>query len=76
MLSNRKSVDLTPQQINVIEAALHTQEKILSMQSRVGEDDTSRARLHELQSVLNSFQRQARPKSCLGWAGKARALLG
>ena len=66
MKQNTHSLDLTPQELHVIEAALHTQEKILSVQSRAGGDGLARTRLEELKSVLASLNRQ-RPTSSRGF---------
>ena len=59
MFGDSRSVDLTPQQIEVIEAALHTQEKILSMQSKASTDGRAAQQLTRLQGVLRSLRRQA-----------------
>jgi cystathionine beta-lyase family protein involved in aluminum resistance len=78
MFGVTRSVDLTAQQIEVIEAALHTQEKILSVQNRAGADMSTRARLNELKSVLKTLRRQT-PAACAQpnhWTCKARALFG
>lgn len=77
MICNKHSVDLTPQEIAVIEAALHTQEKILSMQSRAGGDGAATVRLTELKSTLRNLRRQNRtaPRGT-GLTGMARTLFG
>ena len=59
MINNSTSVDLTPQEIEVIENALHTQEKILSMQSKASNDGQAARQLNRLQSVLRNLQRQS-----------------
>ena len=59
MFHIKKSVDLSAAEIEVIEAALHTQEKILSMQSRAGGDNSAALRLSQLKSVLRSLRRQS-----------------
>lgn len=59
MMNNSTSVDLTPQEIEVIENALHTQEKILSMQSKASSDGQAARQLSRLQSVLRNLRRQA-----------------
>lgn len=77
MMTNKHSVDLTPQEIAVIESALHTQEKILSMQSRANGDGQATSRLHELKSTLRNLRRQNRngqKPSTLG--SMARSLFG
>jgi len=59
MMTDKLSVDLTPQQFAVIEAALHTQEKILSVQSLAGQDRVAANKLSELKTVLKSLRRQS-----------------
>lgn len=79
MTSEKKSVDLTPQELNVIESALRTQEKILSVQSRAGGDDSATARLSELKQVLRTLDRQSGPVApvqCQGWGSMARGIFG
>jgi len=62
----------------MIESALHTQEKILSVQSRAGQDGSAARRLDELKSVLRKLRRQSpRPHgSAPSWTRMARALFG
>ncbi len=79
MMHNKQSVDLSPAEIEVIEAALHTQEKILAMQSRAGGDTTAATRLTQLKSVLRNLRRQnpihqARPAQ--GFSAMARSFFG
>ncbi len=79
MTDNKLSVDLTREQIGVIEAALRTQEKILSVQSRADADGTVRARLAQLQQVLRTLDLQSGipPRSeCQGWGSMARGIFG
>ena len=59
MMNDKMSVDLTRQELGVIEAALRTQEKILSVQSRADEESPARARLDELKQVLRTLERQS-----------------
>jgi len=59
MLSTKTSVDLTPQEIELIEAALHTQEKILAVQSRAETGAAAAGRLSQLQAVLRNLRRQS-----------------
>ncbi len=76
MKNMKTSVDLSQQELGVIEAALRTQEKILSVQSRANGDATARARLNELQAVLRTLDRHLdvpAPEQCQGWSGMARA---
>lgn len=71
------NVDLTPEEMQVIEAALHTQEKILSVQSRAGGDSTVGLRLSELKSVLANLQRQrGKPGAATGGWFFGRSLFG
>lgn len=74
MLSPKQSVDLSPQEIEVIQSALQTQEKILSVQSRAGGDGTVLNRLSELRQVLQTIRRQRSGEESSGFASVARAL--
>ena len=77
MISNKQCVDLTPQEIAVIQSALQTQEKILSVQSRANGDETVRARLGELKRVLKSLRRHSPDTTRQpSWSERARALFG
>lgn len=58
MTNDTQCVALTPQELQVIQAALHTQEKILSVQNRAGTDRAVARRLDDLKSVLRSVNRQ------------------
>ena len=58
MLDDVHSVDLTKQDLEMIEAALHTQEKILTVQSRAG-GATARDRLNELKGLMRRLRRQS-----------------
>lgn len=55
-----RSVELTPEEIELIQSALHTQEKILSVQSRATKDNKLSRRLNDLQGVLSKLGRQNR----------------
>lgn len=59
MMKDKLSVDLTRQELDVIDAALRTQEKILSVQSRADDDSPARARLDELKQVIRTLERQS-----------------
>lgn len=78
MKNNTHSVDLTPQELQLIEAALQTQEKILTVQSRAGQDVTTERRLGDLRSALRNLRRQvpvgAPPAP--SWTQMARTLFG
>lgn len=71
------NVDLSKQDLEMIEAALQTHEKILSVQSRAGEG-TARARLNDLKGLMRRLRRQtpAPNASCSqSWGQAARHLL-
>ena len=77
MRNEKKSVDLSQQELDVIEAALRTQEKILSVQSRADVDGKIRARLDELKQVLKKLDRQsAASLPPQGWSMTARSFFG
>ena len=57
MLEDVQKIDLTRRDIELIEAALATQEKILAVQSRAG-GRSARARLNDLKSLMRRFRRQ------------------
>lgn len=76
MLNDKQSVDLTRQELEVIEAALHTQEKILSVQSKAGSDPAAATKLTQLQGVLRSIRRQSPVFGGGTWTGMARAFFG
>ena len=58
MLDDTYTVDLTKQDLELIEAALQTQEKILSVQSRAG-GSAARARLNDLKGLMRRLRRQS-----------------
>lgn len=76
MLDDTYSVDLTKQDLELIEAALQTQAKMFSIQSRAG-GSTARARLNDLKGLLRRLRRQspapAAPETT-SWGQTARAL--
>lgn len=57
MLDDIHSVDLTSRDLRLIEAALQTQEKILSVQSRAG-GSAARTRLNDLKGLMRRLRRQ------------------
>ncbi|MEO0401462.1 MAG: hypothetical protein AAF214_03720 [Pseudomonadota bacterium] len=57
MLDDTHTVDLTKQDLELIEAALQTQEKILSVQSRAG-GSAARTRLNDLKGLMRRLRRQ------------------
>ncbi|WP_299150582.1 hypothetical protein [uncultured Tateyamaria sp.] len=76
MLDDTHSVDLTKQDLELIEAALQTQEKILSVQSRAG-GDAARTRLNDLKGLMRRLRRQTpAPHAVAGssWSQVARQL--
>ena len=77
MTNKKHRVDLTPVELGVIQSALRTQEKILSVQSRADVD--ARERLVELQQLLRSLDvKSAMPgpsqPQCQSWGSMARGL--
>lgn len=52
-----KCLDLTKQDLELIETALQTQEKILSVQSRAG-GGAARAQLNDLKGLMRRLRRQ------------------
>ena len=77
MLDDTYAVDLTKQDLELIEAALQTQEKILSVQSRAG-GNAARARLNDLKGLMRRLRRQT-PAPTGGeapsWSQTARSLV-
>lgn len=71
------NVDLTKQDLEMIEIALQTQEKILSVQSRAG-GGAARARLNDLKGLMRRLRRQTpapHSGSCTtSWGQAARQL--
>lgn len=57
MLDDVQKLDFTRADLDIIEAALATQEKILSVQSRAG-GRAARARLNDLKSLQRRLRRQ------------------
>lgn len=76
MLDNLNTLDLTDKDIALIEAALHTQKKILSVQSEAGGSGANK-KLSELKHLMKRISRNtarqtdAEPQ---GWAHYARSL--
>ena len=76
MLDDTYAVDLTKQDLELIEAALQTQEKILSVQSRAG-GSAARARLNDLKGLMRRLRRQTPAPSgaaASSWSQTARSL--
>ena len=79
MSNDKVNVDLTRDELAVIESALRTQEKILSVQSRADDDGTVRERLAVLQQVLRTLDVKAAvpPQSqSKGWGIVTRGFVG
>ena len=82
MLETKNCVEFSEHDLDLIESALHTQEKILAVQSRASGNNTAKVRLNELKSVLRRVRRknakatQAPCRSGGGLGGFARALFG
>ncbi len=77
MTTGTHSVDLTTAELQLIEAALDTQEKILSMQSRSGQDKVAEQRLLDLRAVKKTVQQHApRADAQRGWSGMSRTWFG
>jgi hypothetical protein len=76
LLDDTHNVDLTAQDLELIEAALHTHEKILSVQSRAG-GGAARARLNALKGLMHRLRRQTPPwpeGPGQSWGHRVRAL--
>lgn len=58
MFSQRHKIDLTQHELDLIEAALHTQEKILSLQNTAETGCPTQTRLRDIKSVLKTLNRQ------------------
>ena len=70
------NVDLTKQDLELIETALQTQEKILSVQSRAG-GGAERARLNDLKGLMRRLRRQTPTHNAgcaTSWGQAARQL--
>ncbi len=57
MLEDVQKIELTRNDLDLIESALATQEKILAVQSRAG-GRNARARLNDLKSLMRRLRRQ------------------
>ncbi|MEP1200949.1 MULTISPECIES: hypothetical protein [unclassified Tateyamaria] len=76
MLDETHSVDLTLQDLELIEGALQTQEKILSVQSRAG-GNAARTRLNDLKGLMRRLRRQTpapQGAESASWSQAARQL--
>ena len=76
MLDNLHNLDLTAKDIELIESALHTQKKILTVQSQAGGSGANK-RLTDLKHLMKRIQRSThRPTAETGqsWGQFARML--
>ncbi|MEM9636562.1 MAG: hypothetical protein AAGA94_02875 [Pseudomonadota bacterium] len=80
MLDNSHNLDLTAKDIELIESALHTQKKILSVQSEAG-GSGARKRLTDLKHLMKRINRSTSRRSAdeaetqrFGWGQFARSL--
>jgi|TARA_B110000908_G_scaffold171368_1_gene233867 hypothetical protein len=62
MLDQNQDIEFSDHDLEVIEEALFTQEKILSVQSRAG-GNGAKTRLNELQGLLQRMRRQRGDKA-------------
>lgn len=77
MLDNTNRLDLTAKDIELIEAALHTQKKILSMQSQAG-GTGARQKLSDLKHLIRRIGRSQKPAEtaqAASWGDMARGFL-
>jgi hypothetical protein len=75
MRDDTHSVDLTQHDLELIETALQTQEKILSVQSRAG-GGAARTQLNALKGLMRRLRRQTPMpnSSATSWSQAARQL--
>jgi hypothetical protein len=77
MLEKQQKIDVSPAQLAVIEAALHTQSKILDVQAEAG-GSTARRRLNEVKTLLAQLAQQKpaepmrRRSRARNWFGRSR----
>lgn len=82
MFDSKACTDFNEHDLDLIESALHTQEKILAVQSRASGNNTAKLRLNELKSVLRRVRRrngitaETPCRATGGLGGFARALFG
>ena len=77
MFENLNRLDLTTKDIELIEAALHTQKKILAVQSQAGGSGPRRT-LTDVKQLLKRVGRARRTQpenNSVSWARMARAML-
>lgn len=76
MLDNFHDLDLTAKDIALIETALHTQKKILAVQSAAG-GSGAHEKLTDLKHLMKRINRNSKRKAApatQGWSGFARML--
>lgn len=77
MFDDRPQVNFSPEELTLIESALQTQEKILSLQSRAGAS-AAREKLTDLKALLRRIEATAptarRSDPGAGWGRIARSL--
>ncbi|TMM51884.1 hypothetical protein [Sulfitobacter sabulilitoris] len=80
MFDDTQKLDLSSKDLSLIEDALHTQQKILSMQSRAGGAE-AKSRLTDLKQLLRRLRQQTpeeraenRGGSTVSWSQMARSL--
>ena len=77
MIDEVQKVDLTRQDLDIIESALATQEKILSVQARAG-GRAARTRLNDLKSLMRRLRRQVPDEKAAaepgGWSLRSLAM--
>ncbi|MEM6940461.1 MAG: hypothetical protein AAF943_03830 [Pseudomonadota bacterium] len=77
MIDKLQKLEVSAEELAVIEAALHTQSKILNVQASAGDNTGARAQLGKVKSALarvtqlRPAKSDSDPRSCkLGWFGK------
>ncbi len=78
MLDTANKLDLTAKDLELIEAALQTQKKILSMQSEAGRSG-ARQKLSELKQLISRIgktKKSLRASEPLSWSLLARSIFG
>lgn len=74
MSDNTNKLTISPEDFDVIEAALHTQSQILNVQARAG-GPAAQQKLNEVKRVLNLFSRQ-KPSEAKDWSPSVSCWLG
>ena len=78
MLDTANKLDLTAKDLELIEAALQTQKKILSMQSEAGRTG-ARQKLSELKNLIGRIGKSRQPDTSsepMSWSLIARSIFG